>query len=225
MVGRVRLKVRGPAGHDGHAAPRRDARPGRHALHRQPARGAGSRSTTRCKGGGGRGLRAALHLPRLPLRRGRGLARRADARQPSPASSCTPTCRVTGSFECSDPLLNQLQHNIHLGPEGQLPRRAHRLPAARRAPGLDGRRAGLRPHRRLQHGRGRLLHQVAGRPGRRPAAATAACRIVVPDVAERSDGTQAPAARRPGPTPARSARGRSTWLRRHAPPGAPVRRA
>ena len=37
-------------------------------------------------------LRAALHLPRLPLRRGDRLSRDADARQPRGASSCTPTC-------------------------------------------------------------------------------------------------------------------------------------
>ena len=55
-----------------------------------------------------------------------------------------------------------------LGPEGQLPRRAHGLPAARRAARLDRGRAGLRAHRRLQHGRGRLLQQVAGRRRGRP---------------------------------------------------------
>ena len=42
MVGWVRLKVQRPRGHDGHAAPRRDARRGRHVLHGQPA-GARSR--------------------------------------------------------------------------------------------------------------------------------------------------------------------------------------
>ena len=38
MVGVVRLKVTGARRHDGHAAPRRDAQPGRHDLHDQPAR-------------------------------------------------------------------------------------------------------------------------------------------------------------------------------------------
>ncbi len=37
-----------------------------------------------------------------------------------------------------------------LGPARQFPRRAHRLPAAQRAPRLDGRRAGLQPHRRVE---------------------------------------------------------------------------
>ena len=55
-----------------------------------------------------------------------------------------------------------------LGAEGKFPRRPHRLPAARRAARMDGRRPGLLPHRRLQHGRGRLLHQVAEGRGRRP---------------------------------------------------------
>ena len=85
-----------------------------------------------------------------------------------------------------------------LGPEGQLPRRPHRLPAARRAPGLDRRRAGLRPHRRLQHGRGRLLHQVAARRGRRPARE----RQRPPRRARRADrpGTASRRAPRAGPT-------------------------
>ena len=42
-----------------------------------------------------------------------------------------------------DPLLNQLQHEHRLGAEGQLPRRADRLPAARRAPRVDRRCAGV----------------------------------------------------------------------------------
>ena len=57
-----------------------------------------------------------------------------------------------------------------LDPAGQLHRHPHRLPPARRAAGLDRRRPGLRPHGHAQLRRAGLLHQVAGRPGRRPAA-------------------------------------------------------
>ena len=42
-----------------------------------------------------------------------------------------------GEFECSDPMLNQLHTQRGLGSARQLPRRAERLPAARRAAGLD----------------------------------------------------------------------------------------
>ena len=47
MVGWVRLKVAGPAGHDRHAAPRRGARQGRQLLHREPARGEADGHATR----------------------------------------------------------------------------------------------------------------------------------------------------------------------------------
>ena len=74
----------------------------------------------------------------------------------------------TSEFETSKPLVNQLQHNIVWGQKGNFLDVPDRLPAARRAAGLDGRRPGLLSHRRLQHGRGRLLHQVAEGRGRRP---------------------------------------------------------
>ncbi len=44
-----------------------------------------------------RSLRAALHLPRLPLRRGERPSRRAATRRRSPGSWCIPTRRPTGS--------------------------------------------------------------------------------------------------------------------------------
>ena len=75
---------------------------------------------------------------------------------------------VTGQFTASNPLLNQLQHNILWGQKGNFLDVPDRLPAARRAAGLDRGRPGLLAHRELQHGRGRLLHQVAGRRGRGP---------------------------------------------------------
>jgi len=58
----------------------------------------------------------------------------------------------TGRFECSDPTINQLQSNILWGQKGNYRRRAHRLPSARRAGGMDGRRAGVHEGRRVQPG-------------------------------------------------------------------------
>ena len=71
-----------------------------------------------------------------------------------------------GSWECSNPLLNQLLQQHRLGPARQFPLHPHRLSAARRAAGLDGRRPGLHPHRRLQLRRSRVLQQLAGRSRR-----------------------------------------------------------
>ena len=53
----------------------------------------------------------------------------------------------TGTFACSNALVNQLLAQHRLGPARQLPLGPDRLPAARRAPRLAGRRAGLRAHR------------------------------------------------------------------------------
>ena len=81
MVGHVRLKVQGPGGDDGDPAPRRGARQGRQLLHRQPPRGEAA-GEVHAEGRRRRGVRAALHVPGLPLRGGRGLAGRADPRRP-----------------------------------------------------------------------------------------------------------------------------------------------
>ena len=70
---------------------------------------------------------------------------------------------VTGVFECSNPMVNQLVHNISLGTARQLYRSSHRLPATRRASRLDRRRASVYRNRRLQYGCSLLLHKVACR--------------------------------------------------------------
>ena len=62
-----------------------------------------------------RGLRAALHVPRLPLRRG---ARASPRRRRSSAGSCTRTRRPAGQFECSSDLVNQLWRNVTWGQRG-----------------------------------------------------------------------------------------------------------
>ena len=53
---------------------------------------------------------------------------------------------------------------------GELHLGAHRLPATRRAAGLDGRRGDVCPGRRLQCRRGGVSGKMAGRSGRRPGA-------------------------------------------------------
>ena len=108
-----------------------------------------------------RRLRADHDLPRLPLRRDHRLARRAAPPTRSRRWSCTPTCAAPGRFECSDDLLNQLHRNVGLGPARQLPRRPHRLPATRRAAGLDRRHRRLRPDRRVPLRRRRLPARLA----------------------------------------------------------------
>ena len=55
-----------------------------------------------------------------------------------------------------------------LDPARQPLQRADRLPAARRADGVDGRRAGVLADGELQHGHGRLRREMARRRARRP---------------------------------------------------------
>ena len=81
-----------PAPRSGCGTPRCSTR---RATSTRPTSAPRSRTDTLHAAGRRRGdLRAALHLPRLPLRGGRGLPGHADARARSPASSCTPTCRA-----------------------------------------------------------------------------------------------------------------------------------
>ena len=172
--GWVRLQVAGPAGTTVTLAARRGARQGRQLLHGEPARRAGRPTRTRS----------------------RAAARRSSSRtSPSTASATstvdgfpgTPTPEaITGIVVHSDmPRTGDVrdvrragqpaaaQHR--LGAEGQLRRRADRLPAARRAARLDGRRAGVLAHRRVQHGRRRLLHEVAAATSPPISSRTARC--------------------------------------------------
>lgn len=55
-----------------------------------------------------------------------------------------------GSFACSDPLLTRLAQNIHASQRGNMMGNSHRLTAARRACGMDGRCPFFMPHGRLQ---------------------------------------------------------------------------
>ena len=75
----------------------------------------------------------------------------------------------TGWFESSHELLDRLHENVVLGHARQLPLDPHRLPAARRAPRLDGRHPGLRADRELPRRLRRVPRVVAARPRARAA--------------------------------------------------------
>ncbi len=77
IAGRVRIRVRGRPGTRSPCAMPRSWSDGELAM--RPLRGARRPTATSWRGDGAEDLRAALHVPRVPLRRGRRLARRADA--------------------------------------------------------------------------------------------------------------------------------------------------
>ena len=147
LVGRVRLRVRGATAGRRIVLRHAEVLDRRRALPRQPAPGRGHRQLrhrrrrrSRCSSRGSPSTASAtLEVTGYP--------RRTDRGRRHALVCCTTTRRGPGRFECSDPMVNQLQANIVLGPARQLPRRAHRLPAARRAARLARRRAGLRPDR------------------------------------------------------------------------------
>ena len=90
-------------------------------------------------------LGAALHLPRLPLRRGRRLAGR-TRRRAIVAVVCHSDIERTGLVRVLGPADQPPARERRLEHARQLPRRADRLPAARRAARLD--RATSRSSRR-----------------------------------------------------------------------------
>ena len=132
-------------------------------------RGARAIDTYILKGAGRRGLAAAFHLPRLPLRRSdrlsgppdRGRHHRHRHQLEGSAGGPVRVFQPDGQSALSEYRLDATGE-LHLG--------AHRLPATRRAAGLDGRRRDVRPRGHVQCRRGGLLHQVAGRSGGRPRA-------------------------------------------------------
>ena len=165
MVGVVRLKVTAPTGTSRHVAPRGNAQPRRDHLHEEPAR----RVQYGCLHLQGRqrgNMAAPIYFPRLPLRgshrpAGQTRPRRRDRGRPRHGQPARGHAHLLGRADQP----TRLQHRV--GPARQLSFRAHGLPAARRAPGLDGRRAGVRPHSYGRGRRGRVLHQVARGRGRR----------------------------------------------------------
>ena len=117
MVGWVRLRVEGPAGTTVTL---------RHAevldkdgnFYTANLRTAQQTTTYTLKGGGAGDLRAALHLPRLPLRAGRRLSRPSSRPRSLTGIVVHSAMAPTGEFATSHPLLNQLQHNILWGQKG-----------------------------------------------------------------------------------------------------------
>ena len=98
-------------------------------------------------------------------------------------SSCTPTSRAPAPSSAPTRCSTSCTENVVWGMQGQLPRRAHRLPAARRAARLDRRHRGVRADRGVPLRRRRLPRRLARRPRRssRPHA-DGLVPFVVPDV-------------------------------------------
>ena len=155
---------RGPDGRRGPPSTRGAPQRGRHPQPRaeRERRGHGRLHPPRRRA---RGLRAEVHLSRLPIRR--------DDRVPGRARSGHPRGPVRPLGRRTDrrvPLL-QRAHRPHpserrLGAALELHEHPHRLPAARRAPRLARRRPPFGRGSRLQFRRGGLLREV---PRRHPA--------------------------------------------------------
>ena len=128
-----------------------------------------------------------------------GIDEALDADRPRRALRHAAQRRVRVLRRARQPALAQHQ----LGPARQLPLGPDRLPAARRAARLARRRAGLPAHRDAEHGRRRVHHQVGRRHPRR---AVARRRVPRRRAAARCSSATA---RRRGPTPGSSCRGRS----------------
>ena len=134
------------------AAPRR---PGHRSLHPQRGR---------------RLLRADDDVPRLPVRRGHGLAqrhlRRAHRGLPGGGGRALRPA-ADRDLRVLRPPAQPAPPQRRLGDEGQLPRRAHRLPPAQRAARLDRGHRGLRALGGLPVRRGPVPVGLARRPGAR----------------------------------------------------------
>ena len=104
-----RLRVKGAPASAVDAALRRDPAGRAAQVDQANLRAAKATRHLRAEGRSGRrDLRAALHLPRLPLRAGRGLSRGRRARPTSRASSSTPTCRSPATLRIDSPLVEQV---------------------------------------------------------------------------------------------------------------------
>ena len=115
-----------------------------------------------------RGSGAAVHVPRLPLRRGhrsrRPPSRRHRPRRPGQRTAAHGMVHLVGRRPQPAP------RERGVGDAGQLPGRADRLSSARRAARVDRRHPDLRPHRVIPVRRRRLPQLVARRPLRGAAA-------------------------------------------------------
>ena len=191
LVGRLRLTVRGRGGHDDHPAARRGAR-GRRAGHPAAAHGAQATDRYTLRGGG-----AETWEPRFTFHGFRyaevdGLARRAATRRRDPRGRLPLRPGAHRLVRVLRPAGQPAARERRLGHARQLRRRAHRLPAARRAPRLDRRhRRSSRPPRAFLYDSAGLPRLLAGRPGRRAAGAGGIVPVVVPNIL---DGPPFPAA-------------------------------
>ncbi len=132
-------------------------------------------------------LPAALHLPRLPVRRGE--------RPPAAPPASAITGVVMGTDGAAD---EHVPHQLgtgepaaqqhRLGSARQLPVDPDRHSGARRADGLDRRHQRVRPDSRLQPGLAGVPDQVAAGPARQPGAPTARTPSVAPTVPNSFDG-------------------------------------
>ena len=203
----VREVITTPSGQDGarlRAEPRRPAahprrRPGRHdvtlrhaevledgELGIRPLRARrGDRHATRSRGDGRRGVGAALHVPRLPLRRGRRAGPASSTRPTSPRSCCTATWSAPAGSRRSDPLVNRLHENVVWGMRGNFlyvptdcPQRDERL-------GWTGDIQVFAPTASFLYDVRGLPRLVAARPRARAGSADGVVPFVVPERARR----------------------------------------
>ena len=146
--------------------------------------------------GGGAGSPASPSTASATPRSTAGRA--SSTRQRSTAVVIHSDMERTGWFECSDAAGQPAARERRLGHARQLPRRAHRLPAARRAARLDRRHPGLRAHRVLPV----RLRRLPARPGCATSpleqAAAGGVPFVVPDVLDSADGAGRGLGRRGG---------------------------
>ena len=184
-------RARRRAGHGGHRPARRGAR-ARRARHPAAAHGEGDRHATCSPAAATDVLRAALHLPRLPLRRGRRLAGRARRPTTSRPSSSHTDLRRTGWFDCSDELLNRLHENVVWGMRGNFldvptdcPQRDERL-------GWTGDIQVFAPTATFLYDAAGFLRSLARRPRRRAASPTASVPLRRPGRRCRTPATARP---------------------------------
>ena len=201
-IARLRPEPRRPAAHPGarrgaagrsRCATPRCSRTASSASGRCARAAATDRYTLR--GGGAEDVGAALHLPRLPLRRGRRLAGRARPGRRRRRRLPHRHASAPGWFDVLQPAAQPAARERRLGHARQLRRRADRLPAARRAPRLDRRHPGVRAD-------GGFLYDCAGflaswlrdlaaeqRRSRHRARRTCpGCQLIVPRAARRGVG-------------------------------------
>ena len=177
LVGRLRIRVTGPAGQTVICAPPRCMQDGE--IYTRPLREAQvDRQLHARRPRGRRGVGAAVHVPRLPLRgdhRMAGRPRRGGRERRHRRAGLPHRPRAHGWFECSDAAREPPARERRVEHARQLRRHPHRLPAARRARGLDRRHPGLRTARRRSSTTCRACSAAGCRTSRSSSCPTAPC--------------------------------------------------